>query len=46
MSTLIHVGLPTSPHRNVVYCVEELMKVTGHIGKVLNAQSLEEVQKN
>ena len=43
---LIHVGLPTSPHKNAVHCVEELMKVTGHIDKLLNVQSLEEVEKN
>ncbi|KAK1398115.1 Zinc finger MYM-type protein [Heracleum sosnowskyi] len=43
---LIHVGTPTSPHSNDVQNCEELMKVTGHIDKVLNAQSLEEVQKN
>ncbi|KAK1362664.1 hypothetical protein POM88_047138 [Heracleum sosnowskyi] len=43
---LIHVGTPTSPHSNVVQNCEELMKVTGRIDKVLNAQSLEEVQKN
>lgn len=43
---LIHVGGHTSPHSNAVQCCQELMKVTGHIDKVLNAQSLEEVQKN
>ncbi|XP_038699222.1 zinc finger MYM-type protein 1-like isoform X1 [Tripterygium wilfordii] len=43
---LMHVGGPTSPHRTAVKCVEDLMKVTGHIDKVLNAQTVEEVQKN
>ncbi|KAK1378228.1 TTF-type domain-containing protein [Heracleum sosnowskyi] len=43
---LTHMGTPNSPHSNAVQCVEELMKVTGHIDKVLNTQSSEEVQKN
>ncbi|XP_047314353.1 zinc finger MYM-type protein 1-like [Impatiens glandulifera] len=43
---LIHVGGPTSSHSNSVKCVEDLMKVSGHIDNILNAQSLDEVQKN
>jgi hypothetical protein len=43
---LIHVGSPTSPHNNVVKSAEDLMKVSRHIDKVLNAQTVEEVQKN
>ena len=43
---LMHVGSPTSPHNNVVKSAEDLMKVSRHIDKVLNAQTVEEVQKN
>ncbi|XP_074381825.1 uncharacterized protein LOC141723813 isoform X3 [Apium graveolens] len=42
----MNVGGPSSPHSNAVHCVQDLMKVTGHINKVLNTQSLEEIQKN
>ncbi|XP_047314234.1 zinc finger MYM-type protein 1-like [Impatiens glandulifera] len=43
---LIHVGGSTSSHSNSVKYVEDLMKVRGHIDNILNAQSLDEVQKN
>eukprot|EP00258_Populus_trichocarpa_P022501 XP_024438520.1 zinc finger MYM-type protein 1 [Populus trichocarpa] len=43
---LMHVGSPTSPHNNAVKFAEDLMKVSRHIDKVLNAQTVEEVQKN
>jgi hypothetical protein len=43
---LMHMGSPTSPHNNVVKFAEDLMKVSRHIDKVLNAQTVEEVQKN
>jgi hypothetical protein len=43
---LMHVGSPTSPHNNAVKSIEDLMKVSRHIDKVLNAQTIEEVQKN
>ena len=42
----MHVGSPTSPHNNAVKSAEDLMKVSRHIDKVLNAQTVEEVQKN
>ena len=42
----MHVGSPTSPHHNAVKSAEDLMKVSRHIDKVLNAQTIEEVQKN
>jgi hypothetical protein len=42
----MHVGSPTSPDNNVVKSAEDLMKVSRHIDKVLNAQTVEEVQKN
>ncbi|XP_061961550.1 uncharacterized protein LOC133682280 [Populus nigra] len=43
---LMHVGSPTSPHNNAVKSAEDLMKVSRHIDKVLNAQIVKEVQKN
>jgi hypothetical protein len=43
---LMHVGSLTSPHNNAVKSAEDLMKVSRHIDKVLNAQTDEEVQKN
>jgi len=43
---LMHVGSPTSPHNNAVKSTKNLMKVSRHIDKVLNAQTVEEVQKN
>jgi len=43
---LMHVGSPTSPHNNDVKSVEDLMKVSKHIDKVLKAKTVEEVQKN
>jgi len=43
---LMHMGSPTSPHNNVVKSVENLMKVSRHIDKVLNAKTIEEVQKS
>ncbi|XP_034897677.1 uncharacterized protein [Populus alba] len=43
---LMHVGSPTSPHNNAVKSAGDLMKVSRHIDKVLNAQTVEEVQKN
>jgi hypothetical protein len=42
----MHVRSPTSPHNNDVKSVEDLMKVSKHIDKVLNAKTVEEVQKN
>jgi len=42
----MHVGSLTSPHNNAVKSAEDLMKVSRHIDKVLNAQTDEEVQKN
>ncbi|XP_052309181.1 uncharacterized protein LOC18099599 [Populus trichocarpa] len=42
---LMYVGSPTSPHNNAVKSAEDLMKVSRHIDKVLNAQTVEEVQK-
>ncbi|XP_024453876.2 uncharacterized protein LOC18096834 [Populus trichocarpa] len=43
---LMHVGSPTSPHNNAVKSAEDLIKVSRHIDKVLNAQTVEEVHKN
>jgi hypothetical protein len=43
---LMHMGSPTSPHNNVVKSAEDLMKVSRHIDKVLNAKTIEEVQTN
>jgi hypothetical protein len=43
---LIHVGSSTSPHNNAVKSIEDLMKVSGHIDKVLNEKTVEKVQKN
>jgi hypothetical protein len=37
----MHVGSLTSPHNNVVKSAENLMKVSRHIDKVLNAQTVE-----
>ena len=42
----MHMESPTSPHNNVVKSVEDLMKVSRHIDNVLNAKTVEEVQKN
>ncbi|XP_075480629.1 uncharacterized protein LOC142521291 [Primulina tabacum] len=42
----MHTGSPTSPHNNVVESMSALMNVSGHIDKVMNAQTLEEVKKN
>ena len=43
---LMHIVSPTSPHNNVVKYVEDLMKASRHIDNVLNAKTVEEVQKN
>ena len=43
---LNHVGGSTSPHNNVVQSVDGLRNVARHIDKVINAQILEEIQKN
>jgi hypothetical protein len=43
---LMHMRSPTSPHNNAVKSAKDLMKVNRHINKVLNAQTVEEVQKN
>ncbi|XP_073053284.1 uncharacterized protein [Primulina eburnea] len=43
---LMHTGSPTSPHNNAVESMSALMNVSGHIDKVMNAQTLEEVKKN
>ncbi|XP_073035319.1 uncharacterized protein [Primulina eburnea] len=43
---LMHVGGPTSPHNNAVQSMGVLMNVSGHIDKVMNAQTSEEVNKN
>jgi len=40
------VGSSTSPHNNAVKSIEDLMKVSGHIDKVLNEKTVEKVQKN
>jgi hypothetical protein len=42
----MHVGSPTSPYNNVVKSAKDLIKVSRYIDKVLNAQTVEEVQKN
>jgi len=42
----MHVGSPTSLHNNAVKSAKDLMKISRHIDKVLNAQTVEEVQKN
>jgi len=42
----MHVGSPTSLHNNAVKFAKDLMKISRHIDKVLNAQTVEEVQKN
>jgi len=42
----MHMRSPTSPHNNAVKSAKDLMKVSRHIDKVLNAQTVEEVQKN
>jgi len=39
----MHVESPTSPHNNIVKSAEDLMKISRHIDKVLNAQIVEEV---
>jgi hypothetical protein len=41
----MHVGSPSSPYNNAVKSVEDLMKVSKHIDKVLNAKNVQEVQK-
>ncbi|XP_073050714.1 uncharacterized protein [Primulina eburnea] len=43
---LMHTGSPTSPHNNAVESMSALMNVSGHIDKVMNAQTIEEVKKN
>ena len=43
---LIHIGGLNSPHRKAVNSLEGLKNVTRHIDKVINRQSLEEVNKN
>jgi len=43
---LMHVGSPTSPHNNVMKSAEDLIKISRYIDKVLNAKTVEEVQKN
>ncbi|GFY98023.1 subtilase family protein [Actinidia rufa] len=43
---LNHVGCVNSPHNNAIKSVEGLSNVARHIDKVINAQSLEEIQKN
>ena len=40
---LMHVGSSTSPHNNVVKSAEDLMQVSRHIDKMLNAQTVGEV---
>ena len=45
-SFLVHVGGPNSPHNNAMNALHDLSKVTGHIDKVINAQSSEEIKKN
>ena len=42
----MHVGSLTSPHNNAVKSAKDLIKVSRHIDKVLNAKTIEEVQKN
>ena len=37
---------PNSPHNNAMNALHDLSKVTGHIDKVINAQSSEEIKKN
>ena len=36
----MHVGSPSSPYNNAVKSVEDLMKVSKHIDKVLNAKNV------
>jgi len=43
---LMHVASLTSPYNNAVKSAENLMKVSRHIDKVLNAKTVEKVQKN
>ncbi|XP_038679473.1 zinc finger MYM-type protein 1-like [Tripterygium wilfordii] len=43
---LVHVGSVSSSHNNCVRCVQDLMKPTQRIDKVMNAQSKEDVMKN
>ena len=43
---LMHVKSLTSPHNNAMKSAEDLMKGNKHIDKVLNAKTIEEVQKN
>ena len=43
---LNHVGCVNSPHNNAIKSVEGLSNVARHIDKVINAQSVEEIQKN
>jgi len=42
----MHMRSPTSPYNNAVKSAKDLMKVSRYIDKVLNAQIVEEVQKN
>ena len=42
----IHVGSCSSPYNNAMSALHDLRNVTGHIDKVMNAQTLEEVKKN
>ncbi|XP_073030628.1 uncharacterized protein [Primulina eburnea] len=43
---LMHIGCNTSPHNNDVEYLANLMNISRHIDKVINAQSSEEKQKN
>ncbi|XP_075479013.1 uncharacterized protein LOC142519883 [Primulina tabacum] len=43
---LMHVGGPTTQHNNAVQSMGVLMNVNGHIDKMMNAQTSEEVKKN
>lgn len=45
-SFLIHVGEPCSPHNNAVRSCDNLMNQSRHIDKVINRQSVEEIEKN
>ena len=43
---LSHMGGPVSTHNNAVRSVEALKNILGHIDKVMNVQSSEEIKKN
>ncbi|XP_073152649.1 uncharacterized protein [Henckelia pumila] len=43
---LMHTGGPTSPHNSSLQSMSVLMNVSGHIDKLMNAQTSEEVKKN